>query len=469
MHLLHVCRSGLAACLVLLGTMLSLRASDPPQPAPTELVLLPSVVHPLTGPPRTNVAVLIREGRIAAVGAPIPPSAPVIRMEGLQLFPGLIAVNTVLGLQEIDSVRATRDTTEVGEFTPDVFAWIAINPDSELIPVARANGFTHVEAIPLGRSVTGHSALLQLNGWTIEDLAVRRALALHVFWPAFTLETTPKHLLTQPDRWKSVEDQIKERDRRLKELDDFFEDAEAYSRARSAAGVVQEVPVVPAAGSLKSSTWPIPGVKGFTPVPLWESMLLALRRQVPIFIHADETRQIRSAVEWAVRRNYRFALIGGRDAWRLTDFLAKHQVPVAFEHVFTQPARDTDPYDAHFAAAGILQRAGIPVSFTEGTDRFGASNLRNIPYAAAQAMAYGLPRLEAHRGLSYYPASLLGLSDQLGSIQPGRDATFIAVDGDILDARANVRRLWIRGNEVSLESKHTRLYERYRQRPRATP
>ena len=142
---------------------------------------------------------------------------------------------------------------------------------------------------------------------------------------------------------------------------------------------------------------------------------------------------------------------------------------MAYEHVFTQPPRDTDPYDVQFAAAAVLHHAGVEVSFTEGTDRFGASNLRNVPYAAAQAMAFGLPRLEAHRGLTLYPARLLGLADRLGSIEPGKEATLIAVDGDILDLRVNVRRMWIAGAEIGLESRHTRLYERYRLRPRPAP
>ncbi|MFM8359570.1 MAG: amidohydrolase family protein, partial [Verrucomicrobiota bacterium] len=116
-------------------------------------------------------------------------------------------------------------------------------------------------------------------------------------------------------------------------------------------------------------------------------------------------------------------------------------------------------------APAVLARAGVEVSFTEGADRFGASNIRNLPYAAAQAVAFGLPVEEAHKGLTLYPARFLGLADQLGSIEPGKEASFFAATGDILDIRSEVRRLWIAGREVPLESRHTRLYERYKSRP----
>jgi imidazolonepropionase-like amidohydrolase len=195
-------------------------------------------------------------------------------------------------------------------------------------------------------------------------------------------------------------------------------------------------------------------------------MLPLLQGEIPLFLHADETRQIRSGVQWAVQRGFRTVLAGGRDAARVTQLLATNRIPVAYEHVFTQPVYDTDPYDAQFAVPARLHAAGISVAFTEGTDRFGASNIRNIPYAAAQAVAFGLPRQIAWQGLTLVPARMLGVDDRLGSIEVGKDASLIAVDGDILDIRAKVRRLWIQGRESSLESRHTRLYEKYRNRPK---
>ncbi len=421
------------------GLLLALAAG---KAAAASLLLTNAVIHPASGPALTNAALLVRDGRIAAVDAAAAGQADAtVDAAGLHLYPGLIAPVAALGLLEIDAVRATRDTTEVGEFTPDVYAWVAVHPDSELIPVARANGFTHAQATPLGGIVRGHSAVFALDGWTIEDVAVNRAAALHVTWPPFQVNLTPRHAAPRPEDWKSPEDQLKERDRRVKAIDDFFSDAEAYAKAKAAGG------------------------ESFAIVPAWEAMMPALRGEIPLFLHADELRQIRSAVEWAARRKYRAVLAGGRDAWRCAELLATHHVPVVFEHVFTLPARDEDPYDVHFAAPAALARAGVRVAFSDGTDRFGASNIRNLPYAAAQAAAFGLPADEALRGLTLYPAQALGVADRLGSLEPGKEATFFLADGDLLDIRTNVKRMWIAGREVSLGNRHTRLYERYRQRP----
>lgn len=403
-----------------------------------------AVLHTAAGPVRTNASLLVRDGRLEAVGEVAESADQRVDLSGLHVFPGLIAPTTILGLQEIDAVRATRDTTEVGAWTPEVASWVSVNPDSELIPVARANGFTHAQPIPLGGVVSGHSSVIALSGWTVEDLVVNRTAGLHVFWPSFALDTTPRDRARTPDDWKSPEDQERDRSRKLRELEDFFDSAAAYGKARTSDGSTNILRMVPA----------------------WEALQPVLRGEVPVFLHANEYRQIRSAVDWAVRRKLRTVLAGGRDAARLADLLATHRIPVAYEHVFTLPPREVDPYDIQFTTPAVLHRAGVKVTFSEGTERFGASTVRNIPYAAAQAVAFGLPRDEALRGLTLYPAQMLGVADRLGSLEPGKDATFVVANGDLLDVRTQVLRVWIAGREVSVESRHTRLYDRYRARPR---
>jgi imidazolonepropionase-like amidohydrolase len=203
--------------------------------------------------------------------------------------------------------------------------------------------------------------------------------------------------------------------------------------------------------------------------PSWEAMLPIVGGELPVMVHANEVRQIKAAVQWAESNRFNIILAGARDAWMLAELLASKRIPVIYDNVFELPARDTDAYDVHFRAPAVLQKAGVTVAFSVGLGDMAAAGIRNLPYVAAQAAAFGLPRDEALKGITLYPAEMLGVADRLGSIAPGKEATMFVADGDILDIRSKVKRLWIGGREVPLESRHTRLYEKYRQRPKLTP
>ncbi|HSH15174.1 MAG TPA: amidohydrolase family protein, partial [Verrucomicrobiae bacterium] len=406
-----------------------------------DFILSGATVHTVSGETLAPGMVRVRQGKIAQVAREVSSDGPVIDANGLHLYPGLVAANTTLGLLEINSVRASLDTVEVGAYTPDVRSWLAVNPDSELIPVARANGVAYFQPVPFGGLVCGQSGVMTTIGWTIEGMRFQAPVALHLDWPEMGLNLTPKEEFADKSKWKSPEDQANERRARLKEIDDFFLEAEAYAKGRA--------------------TDP----DGKRLVPAWEAMLPFLRGEIPLMVHADDARQIKAAVAWAEARNYKIILAGGRDAWRVAELLAERKVPVIYDHVFTLPPRDTAPYDVQFTAPAVLHRAGVQVSFSQG-GRFEATSLRNLPYAAAQAVAFGLPADEALKGLTLYPAGLLGVADRVGSIEAGKEATFFLADGDILDIRSQVKRMWIAGSEVSLESRHTRLYEKFRNRPK---
>jgi imidazolonepropionase-like amidohydrolase len=410
-------------------------------------LLTGATVHTVSGETFSPGQVLIANERISAVGKSLSAgNAKAISLDGLHLYPGMIALNTDLGLVEIDAVRATRDDRESGDDfgRADVRSWLAVNPDSELLPVARANGVSHFEPVPLGGVVSGQSGLVALDGWTAEEMAIKKPIALHVFWPSADLDTTPKDKVRGKSKWKSLEDQAKERRETVKALDDFFAEARAYAKARDAA----------------KNGAPDPGKN-----PPWEAMLPVVRGEIPLTIHAEEVRQIRAAVNWAVTNDFKIALAGARDAWKIAALLATNNVPVIYDNVFTQPTRDSDAYDAQFAAPEVLRKAGVKVVFATGTGS--ESLVKNLPYHAAQAVAFGFPADEALKGITLYPAQIAGVADRLGSIEAGKEATLFAADGDILDIRANVKRMWIGGKEVSLESRHTRLYEKYKNRPRA--
>lgn len=410
------------------------------------LLLTGATVHTITGETFAPGQVLIRDGKIAAVGASLTTNeATRVDLSGQHLYPGFILLDTTLGLTEIAAIRGPQDNPEVGEYTPDVESWVAVNPDSELIPVGRANGVAYFEAVPQGGIVAGQSGLLAMDGWTFEQMTVRQPVALHVYWPSQELDTSPPR--PGKAKAKSLEDQAKERFAKRQSIDEFFRDAQAYAQAKRAAD----------AGHATAARR----------VPAWEAMLPYIRGERPFMVHADEIRQIRAAVDWALTNHYPMTLVGGRDAWMAADLLASNKIAVVYTHTFTQPTRETESYDVHFGAPEKLRRAGVTVAFSVGTGSFDAAQARNLPYAAAQAVAFGLPEAEALKGLTIYPAQLAGMADQLGSISPGKVATLFSADGNILDIRSKVKHLWIAGRDVSLANRHTRLYEKYQHRPRS--
>ncbi len=403
-----------------------------------EFILTGGVVHTVSGGVLDPGYVVVRAGEIVEVGAGLPEGRAdhvTEDLDGLHLYPGLIDAATVLGLDDIQGVRASVDSREVGAYTPEVEGWVSVNPDSDLIPVARANGLTHVNIVPDGGVVAGQSALIQLDGWSVEDLVVRRRTGLNVYWPDYRLNLSPESKTP-------LQEQDMVRRRGLMELGEFFEQAGSYAGQRSK--TEQAVGVVPS----------------------WEAMLPYVRGELPVFVHADEERQIRAVLEWAKRGGIRVVIFGGREAWRLAGELALAEVPVVYQAVRQLPAGSVDGYDIQFRAPALLGEAGVKVAISLRSS-MEETMARNLPYEAALARAHGLSELEALRSVTLYPAQILGVGDRLGSIEVGKEASMVAADGDLLDTRTQVRRVWIGGKSTSVESRHTRLYERYRARPRA--
>jgi imidazolonepropionase-like amidohydrolase len=429
--------------LLLLGTS-SARAET--------VLLYHAVVHTVSSPTITNGAVLITGGKIDAVlddtGAGSVGSDKQIDLKGQHLYPGMIDMDSSLGLTEIEAVRATDDMREVGSYTPDVQAWVAVNPDSELLAVTRANGVGYFECAPQGGVVAGMSGVVALDGWTVEQMTIKRVAALHVYWPDMDLNTMARgrgRRRPGSEKVKSLDEQAKERREKLKALDDFFQEARAYEKARGVKGK---------------------GKPGETNVnPPYEAMLPVVRGEVPIMVHANDIRQIKAAAKWAKTNMLNIAIVGGRDAWMAADVLAAGTIPVVYEATFDMPHLDAESYDVYFHEAEVLRKAGVKVVFSGGPGNSSASLAKNVPYFASQAVAFGYPAADALRGLTLYPAQLLGVDDRLGSIQKDKEATLFVCDGDILDIRAQVTRMWIAGKEISLENRHTRLYEKYKNRP----
>ncbi len=435
-------RSATAALLLGAGLLLASAPSESAVPAPGKapghpIALIGATVHTVGGP-TVNETLILEGGRIAALGSsvPMPNGTERVDVSGRHIYPGLVDPFTRIGLTEIDAVRATRDLAEVGDVAPNVQAQVAINPESELIPVTRSNGVLIALTAPVGGLICGSSALLMLDGWTWQDMTLRAPVALHIHWPAMAIDHSP----AVPDSVQKR--QTENRDKALHDLRQAFDDARAYRTAKRAAG---------------------PGAAFHKNDQRWEAMIPVLEGRSPVIVAADEVQQIEAAVAFASEQRIRIILYGGYDAMRCAELLKKLDVPVIVSEVHRLPMRRSDPYDDPFTLPERLHEAGVRFCIAGGG---GAWNERNLPYQAATAVAYGLPRDEALKAITLYPAEILGASDRIGSIAVGKDATLIVTDGDPFETTTHVERAFIQGREVDLGDRQKTLYEKYREKYR---
>ncbi len=393
-----------------------------------------ATVHPVVGPAGA-ATVLIQGGRIRAVARDLRLPAEVRRIDltGQHLYPGLIDADTVVGLAEISSVAGTVDLGEVGPINPNLRVEQAVNPDSELLPVARTGGVLLAHIAARSGVIAGSRALIATDGWTYEDMTVRAPVFLHLRWPGMRVVPRPG---------KDAAEQVRAREESLRAIEEAFADAAAYWRARTSAGAEP----------------PDEDVQ-------WDAMREVVDGGMPVGVTANRLTEIRAALDWAKRQNLRLVLLGGADAWRVTDQLLLLDVPVVLGPVARLPLRAHEAVDTPFRAAARLHEAGVRFAFSTGGSPFDAANARNLKRHAALAVGHGLPEAAALRALTVGAAEILGVAHRVGSIEPGKDATLIACDRPFLDSRSRVTRAWIAGREVSLEDKQQRLYDRYRARP----
>lgn len=425
--------------IVAFATVGVLASDNIPAVRPAQPVLLRgATVHTVSGADLAATDVLLSDGKIAAIGAKltVPAGATVVEVSGKHLYPGLVSAYTGMGLTEFNSVRGSVDLAETGALNPNARAQPALNADSEHIPVSRSNGILTALSVPLTSGlVAGTSTLIRMDGWTWEDLTLRSAVALHVFWPNLTVNRDPNFPRPAVEQQKTI-------DENLKKIRDAFAAARAYLKAKEGAG------------------------KAIDTDSRWDAMLPALRGELPVFVHANEVKQIESAVRWAKAEKLKITIVGGLDAWRVTDLLKAHDVAVIVSPVLALPLRREDPFDAPFANPGKLQAAGVRFCIAnDGADaELGTQADRNLPYQAGKAAAYGLPPAEALKAITLYPAQLLGVGGELGSIETGKRATLIVTDGDPLEIPTRVEQAYIDGARIDLSNRHIRLYEKYQKK-----
>jgi len=404
-------------------------------------------VYPVTSPVLRGAAVLVENGKISAIGAKAiaPKGVRVIDGKGLRVYPGLIDSSTQLGLSEISGIRETVDIAELGQFMPQLRTLVAVNPESEHFPVIRANGITSAMTFPSSSSgnrigsadrqmISGQAALIHLDGWTWEDMAIKRSAAMHLIFPTIARGRGGNGNANANEGFAQAK---RNYEREIEQLSSFFEQSRQYQKAKAAAR------------------------PDFQTNLRYEAMLPVLEGKLPVAVTAARERTIHDALEFAEKQKIRIVLMQPREVGKLLPEIKAKNVPVILGPTLDLPLTEDDPYDSAFTLPSELYKAGIKFAFGTFENEF----VRDLPYSAAVAVNFGLPYDEALKAITINPAEIWGVANEVGSIEPGKSADLMITTGDPLETPTQVKHLFIRGKEVDLTSKQTRLYEKYLNRP----
>ncbi len=383
-------------------------------------VLVGGTIHPVDQPRIERGVVLIEQGKITSVaaGETVPAGWPVVRVDGLQLYPGLIDAGTTVGLTEIGKVAETHDFAETGLYQPDLMAGVAINPDSELIPVARAGGITTALIRPLGGVICGQASIMQTAGWTAPEMVLVNSVGMQINWPG-----------------------VKENAGQVEQLREWVQAARRYEAARSAQPPTTMVD------------------------PRYEALRPIIRGERPLLVEAESHQHLAEVLKFAELEQVKVILCGATDAWKLADELKRRDIAVIVGPVMRKPIEDYDPFDAPYANAGRLHDAGVRFCIRSNN----ASNSRNAPFEAGMAVAYGLPAEAALKSVTLAAAEILGIADRCGSLTAGKRADLVILDGSPLQVTSQVKGVIVDGHPYRPDSRQTKLYEKYRARLQPDP
>ena len=386
-----------------------------------------------------NGTLVIRDGEIVALGADVevPDGADVIDCEGLTIYPGLIDSGTRLGLVEVGSLPETRDYDELGDLTPHVEAITAVNPNSVAIPVTRVSGVTTAITAPSSGLFPGQAALINLHGYTPEQMHVGDVRMV-------VLEYPNKEKMGWWDR-RSDEEVEKAYEEAIEKLNTTWDRAELYAQIDSAYQAQPE-------GRRERTLEYVPEMQALAPV---------VRGEVPLLIEVNKAKDIEAALAWIEERELENVILGGvLEGWRVADRIAEADLPCLVGPILAVPGRPSDRFDKAYANPGLLKEAGVKVALRSGE----TENVRNLPYHAGFAAAYGMGREEALRAVTIVPAEIFGVDGETGSLEVGKRATLFVADGDPFETSTDVLHVFIDGYNIPMESRQIRLYEEFLER-----
>lgn len=418
--------------LALLG--LTASAQDNVYPAAIQkgvIVITHATVHVGNGTTLTDASVAFENGKIIGVGnVAVPAGAKVIDGTGKQVYPGLILPTSDLGLREISSgVRGSNDHTEIGENNANIRSIVAYNTDSKIIGVLRENGILLAGVAPEGELIEGQSSVVQLDAWNYEDAAYKMDNGLYINMPSLMPRRGGRMAFVRP---VPGGDPVKAAMEKIETIKTFFTDAKAYYQEKTHA-----------ANNLK-----LEAVRG-----LFDG-------KQKLFVRANEVKQMLLAMDLAKSFGFKLVIVGGTEAYQIADLLAENNVPVILDRQHALPTMEDDDVDQPYKTPAALQKAGVLFCLNDTHDQ---SRFRNLAFNAGTAATYGLTKEQALSAVTLNPAKILGIEDKTGTIETGKDANLLIVNGDLLDMKSSViGQAFIQGRNVSLDNKGKQLYERYK-------
>ncbi|MEY3542114.1 MAG: hypothetical protein RLZZ204_926 [Bacteroidota bacterium] len=421
--------------LLALIAVVSINAQETVYPAKKQegpVFIMNGTVHVGNGQVLNNTSIEIKDGKITAIGTNITPSAGAIVADakGKHVYPGLILANSNLGLIEINSVRATADASEIGDYNPSIRSLVAYNTDSKVINTLKSNGITHANIVPAGGTISGSSSVVQLDAWNWEDAAYAADNGMHMNMPA---------LFNRPNRFAAFlgqqgpqQDPIKRGLEQIEEVKVFFREANAY---------------------LSQSQHATTNLK-------FEAVRGLFTKKQKLYIHCDVVREILAAIDFKNEFGFDVVLVGAGESYQVAELLKKNNIPVILSQMHALPTLADDAVDLPYQLPALLHKAGVLFAIN---DEDGQHRGKNLPFNAGTAAAYGLPKEDALASITLNAAKILGIADRTGSLEVGKDANIVISEGDILDMRSsNISMVMIQGRIASLTDKHKQLYERYK-------
>lgn len=397
------------------------------KPRTGKFLLQNATVVTVTKGTLTNTSVLVENGKIAQVGTNISADgAEVIDCSGMFIYPGMIDSGTRLGLVEVSSVPETVDYAEVGNVTPNMQALTTVNPNSEAIGVTRVSGVTTVLTVPTGGLFPGTAALINLNGYTPDQMFGG--------FKAIVMNFPSSGRRGRFDR-RSDEDVKKDAEKALKDANEIWDNAKKYLEMKTAGAELQYYPEM-------------------------DQLSKAVSGELPLLIVVDAASDIQNAIKWVEGKDIKVIFSGVAEGWRVADEIAKAGIPVITGPVQDLPTRQSDRYDTPYANAGKMAKAGVKVALRTDEEE----NVRNLPFHAAFAAAYGLGKEEALKAITINPAEIFGIADQYGSIEAGKRANLVISTGDPLETSSQIHHVFIDGYMIPMSNRHIRLYQEFLER-----